>query len=226
MSKITFRADDELIERIEERDASKSEIMREALRAYLDREEPSRVSESGRAPNTAREHDRREVADRDIHSTHTHRESVRADTLDAALAKRVDELVAERLAEREVSDHGRRRRQDVNVNVTLESDAPVRATEDSNRRARSSDVSSDERLADQGADTRPPDESTNTHQTDEIACGQCGESLSDDHVYCPNCGEKAARRLFCECGDEVRSDWGFCPSCGRRTPAADVLDHP
>ena len=36
MSKITFRADDELITRLEEFDASKSEIMREALRAYLD----------------------------------------------------------------------------------------------------------------------------------------------------------------------------------------------
>ena len=35
MSKITFRADDELITRIEAMDASKSEVMREALRAYL-----------------------------------------------------------------------------------------------------------------------------------------------------------------------------------------------
>ncbi|MFB6193975.1 MAG: CopG family transcriptional regulator, partial [Halobaculum sp.] len=42
-------------------------------------------------------------------------------------------------------------------------------------------------------------------------------------VYCPNCGEKTANRLFCECGDEIRSDWSFCPGCGRRTPAADVL---
>ncbi len=36
MSKITFRADDDLIEGIERFDASKSEIMRRALRAYLD----------------------------------------------------------------------------------------------------------------------------------------------------------------------------------------------
>ena len=59
-----------------------------------------------------------------------------------------------------------------------------------------------------------------THNT----CSQCGETLSQSHVYCPNCGEKASHRVFCECGDELRSDWGFCPSCGRRTPAADVLD--
>jgi hypothetical protein len=41
MSKITFRADDDLVERIESLDASKSEVMREALRAYLDAPEKS-----------------------------------------------------------------------------------------------------------------------------------------------------------------------------------------
>ncbi|WP_211311861.1 double zinc ribbon domain-containing protein [Halarchaeum salinum] len=36
MSKITFRADAGLVERVEALDASKSEVMRRALRAYLD----------------------------------------------------------------------------------------------------------------------------------------------------------------------------------------------
>lgn len=36
MSKITFRADDDLVNRLEGFEASKSEVMREALRAYLD----------------------------------------------------------------------------------------------------------------------------------------------------------------------------------------------
>jgi RNA polymerase subunit RPABC4/transcription elongation factor Spt4 len=36
MSKITFRADDDLVERIEALDASKSEVMRAALRDYLE----------------------------------------------------------------------------------------------------------------------------------------------------------------------------------------------
>ncbi|WP_435067646.1 double zinc ribbon domain-containing protein [Haloplanus sp. C73] len=36
MSKITFRADDDLVERLEAFDASKSEVMRDALRTYLD----------------------------------------------------------------------------------------------------------------------------------------------------------------------------------------------
>ncbi|USZ69248.1 zinc ribbon domain-containing protein [Halorussus salilacus] len=195
MSKITFRADEDLIERIEALDASKSEVMRDALRAYLDREAES-ASESSDAD----------------------------ESLDAALAERVDELVAERLAAREAARPRTRearaaradRAQDVNVTVTLETDAPVRA----------SDADAEPRRADDRQ------RSSNARRSDghgerndaESACGQCGESLSDDHVYCPNCGEKTARRVFCECGDEVRSDWGFCPSCGRRTPAADVLD--
>ncbi|MFB6135015.1 MAG: zinc ribbon domain-containing protein [Halanaeroarchaeum sp.] len=42
MSKITFRADDDLVEAVERLDESKSEVMRDALRAYLgDRQENS-----------------------------------------------------------------------------------------------------------------------------------------------------------------------------------------
>ncbi|WP_135827903.1 double zinc ribbon domain-containing protein [Halorussus halobius] len=189
MSKITFRADEDLVERIEARDASKSEIMREALRAYLDRETPG--------PNREPEPDRRARGP--------------TGSLDALLAERVDELVAERLGARE--SHGREDGgpQDVNVDVTLESAAPARADVGSGRAERSSD-------------DRSAVETSDAVAAGETACGQCGESLAEDHVYCPNCGEKATRRLFCECGDEVRSDWGFCPGCGRRTPAADVLD--
>ncbi|WP_132057105.1 double zinc ribbon domain-containing protein [Halorussus amylolyticus] len=191
MSKITFRADDDLIERIEALDDSKSEVMREALRAYLDGEtDPS--------------------SDRDEGPTGA--SSATDDSLDAILAERVDELVSDRLAEREAARPAARAggAQDVNVNVTLETDAPVRAH----------DAEADSRgVSDAGRSAGRSRPAESSHD-----CGQCGESLSDDHVYCPNCGEKAARRVFCECGDEVRSDWSFCPGCGRRTPAADVLD--
>ena len=201
MSKITFRADEDLVERIEARDASKSEIMREALREYLDDSESGRVHEAD-APRGR--DDRRS-----------------ADSLDAMIAERVDELVAERLAawEARASERDRARAQDVNVNLTLETDAPTRPTQADARREPASDGRA--RPSDEAAPSPAESEGPDTGET---ACGQCGESLSDDHVYCPNCGETAARRVFCECGDEVRSDWGFCPSCGRRTPAADVLD--
>ena len=161
MTKITFRADDDLVDRVEGLDTSKSEVMREALRAYLDEHE----ADGSAAPDGS---------------------------IDALVAERVDELVAERLG------GGR----DVNVNISLDAGtASVESDGEQEPRRAVSDTPSSER-----------------------ACPQCGETVSDDHVYCPNCGEKAANRLFCDCGDELRSDWAYCPSCGRRTPSADVLN--
>ena len=160
MGKITFRADDDLVKRVEELDASKSEVMREALRAHLD----------------APEHDSKEG-------------------IDALIADRVDELVEARLDE--LGTGG----QDVNVNLTVESDDPVRVDRDTeNERARQ-----------------------RSRGGREQRCDQCGEVVSDDHEYCPNCGERTARPARCECGEQLRADWAYCPACGRRTPSADVL---
>ncbi|WP_224447713.1 zinc-ribbon domain-containing protein [Haloprofundus salilacus] len=169
MSKVTFRADDDLVERLEALDASKSEVMREALRAYLDASERD-DGWSEATPNLSKE------------------------TVDRLVRERVDELVDEQL--REI---GSRRPQDVNVNISLD------GSSDDGSQSRNTTVAESE-------------------ATDEKSCNQCGEELSDEQMYCPNCGEKASRRLFCDCGDEVRSDWAFCPGCGRRTPAADVLE--
>ncbi|WP_158057998.1 double zinc ribbon domain-containing protein [Halorussus halophilus] len=204
MSKITFRADDDLVEQIEALDASKSEVMREALREYLDG-----GAGSERAPQeTAAEANANESS-----------AASGTGSLDGVLEARVDELVTERLATRE--RQSRDSAQDINVNVTLESDAPVRAADAHATGAR---TNVNERAPGHAEPTRGEPSQTASDTGGESDCGQCGETLSDDHVYCPNCGEKAARRLFCDCGDEIRSDWGFCPSCGRRTPAADVFD--
>ncbi|MFC4543188.1 zinc ribbon domain-containing protein [Halosolutus amylolyticus] len=174
MSKITFRADDELVEQLEALDASKSEAMREALRAYLTGAEP-RDGDQG--------------ADQKVRRDGT-------DPIDDLIRDRVDTLLSERLRDRPP-----REPQDVNVAITLDGDAVDRNTTVSQST---------------GVPAEPADRD---HQ-----CSQCGEDVDADHVYCPNCGEKASRRSFCECGDELRTDWAFCPSCGRRTPAADVLD--
>jgi Arc/MetJ-type ribon-helix-helix transcriptional regulator len=197
MSKITFRADDELVTRLEEFDASKSEVLRDALREYLDSHgEPS----ASPAP-----------------------ESGDAGTLDNLVADRVDALIADRLEESFTPGQP----QDINVNVTLDgvsdqNTTPTRA--DANAASDSSRTASN-RTSNTRADSKTErEEDENTAPEERKTCTQCGEDLSPSHVYCPNCGEKSSHRVFCDCGDELRSDWAFCPGCGQRTPAADVLD--
>ncbi len=195
MSKITFRADDDLIRQLEEFDASKSEVMREALREYL--------GETSTSPSTA--------------------PASEEESLDDLVAERVDAIIADRLE----TMFTPRQPQDVNVNISLDGDSRGSSdveTDAVDVEAGASDAATEnvsraaeERMTDEGGDE-------NTSANERNTCSQCGENLSPSHVYCPNCGEKSAHRVFCECGDELRSDWAFCPSCGRRTPAADVLD--
>ncbi|MFB6131488.1 MAG: zinc ribbon domain-containing protein [Salinigranum sp.] len=188
MSKITFRADEELVRQLEEFDASKSEVMRKALREYLDGAE--------RTP-------RRSASD----------DGTDDGTIGGVLAARIDALIEERLDARLANDApGRSSDRDVHVNINVEgnpTDASVGRADEGDEPA----------LADERK-TRPSGDRSDRPRE----CDQCGERVSSDHVYCPNCGEKATHRVFCECGDELRSDWAFCPGCGRRTPAADVLD--
>jgi len=190
MSKITFRADDDLVGRLEAFDASKSEVMREALRQYLDDSERETTAQTTDTPT---------------HTSDT-------DSIDALLDERIDRLVAERVdsalaTRREPTETGT----DVSVAITLEGVDETAAVTDQRVERKTPDAESD-------TQPEPAADADAAH-----SCGQCGEVVDSDHMYCPNCGEKASRRLFCECGDELRSDWAFCPGCGRRTSAADVL---
>ncbi|GAB3676917.1 double zinc ribbon domain-containing protein [Halopiger thermotolerans] len=233
MSKITFRADDDLVDELEALETSKSEAMREALRAYLEDE--------------ASEASARDGADGD--------DGARTDdtAIDELVRERVDELVTERLAELGYTAHGRdgrerqpraRRRpaepRDVNVTIALEDERARRVDDDETRDPVSShaparpQAQSDTRASDEhgrghnaNRDDRPQRQQGGAQSPTSDrrrTCGQCGEDVDGEHVFCPNCGEKVSRRLFCDCGDELRSDWAFCPSCGRRTPSADVLE--
>jgi len=203
MSKITFRADDDLVARLEEFDASKSEVMRQALRAYLDGAEPAEEPSPG---------------------------------VDGAIVERIDQLVTERL-DAHLDDVSRPSpERDVNVNITLDGvNAPnsVNTSREQTVDTTPAEAETPERRPEDPVDDRKttpaPDSSTSDNrrseaQTDRKPCGQCGENVAAEHVYCPNCGEKTSHRVFCDCGDELRSDWAFCPACGRRTPAADVLE--
>jgi len=198
MSKITFRADDELITQLEEFDASKSEVMREALREFLE-----------------------------THASGTFGGATGGDerSLDELVADRVDEIVADRLTESFTPRDPR----DVNVNITLDggfSETADAQTGGVNAKREESDAGPGVASHEPGERKTDEGESENAAGEERKTCTQCGENLSPSHVYCPNCGEKSAHRVFCECGDELRSDWAFCPGCGRRTPAADVLDQP
>jgi predicted transcriptional regulator len=184
MSKITFRADDDLVRQLEGYDASKSEVMREALRTYLETDDED-VNGDADAVNAE--------------SGGTTPE----ESIDDVVAERVDAVLADRLEDTFTPAEPR----DVNVNITL--DQPVDGVTADAEGSRKTTATSDADAGAADATTEP--------------CKQCGETLPDDAVYCANCGEKAAHRVFCECGDELRSDWAFCPGCGRRTPAADVL---
>ena len=206
MSKITFRADDDLIEQLEAFDASKSEVMREALREYLG-DAPSSASESASAASES-------VTD--------------TETIDELIEERIDSIIADRLGARQPRTHP----QDVNVNISVDGQGAGTANAETERRGapdRGASAESEPSYGDsQTDDTSGRKTEANPRDRADAeerkTCAQCGENLGSDHVYCPNCGEKASRRVFCDCGDELRSDWGFCPSCGRRTPAADVLD--
>jgi len=196
MSKITFRADDDLIEQLEAFDASKSEIMREALREYL--EDTSDTSATAATTSSP-------VPDESGH-----------DSIDDLIAERVDDIIADRLD----GSFTPSQPQDINVNIALDGDSAGSSdvsTDASHARTDESSHDATGRKTERAPDENAGDDASNT-------CSQCGENVSAGHVYCPNCGEKASHRVFCDCGDELRSDWGFCPSCGRRTPAADVLD--
>ncbi|RLM40349.1 MULTISPECIES: zinc ribbon domain-containing protein [unclassified Haloarcula] len=205
MSKITFRADDDLIDQLEAFDASKSEVMREALREYLGDASPSASEPSSSSES---------VTD--------------AETIDELIEERVDSIIADRL--------GARRRpsqpQDINVNISLDgvsagaanAETERRQTADRGASAEDGRSHSENQSSDTSGRKTEPETRDRTDTEERKTCAQCGDNLGPDHVYCPNCGEKASRRVFCDCGDELRSDWGFCPGCGRRTPAADVLD--
>ena len=49
-------------------------------------------------------------------------------------------------------------------------------------------------------------------------CPKCGHQLSDDCVFCTECGTKIPQGLFCpKCGASVAEGSSFCHNCGAKT---------
>ena len=177
MSKITFRADNELIEALESFDASKSEVLREALRTYLENHPEADIEPEGE-PSVAG-----------------------SGTVDELIADRIDDLLEERL-DAHVGHAGKP--QDVNVNITLEgatadsaetvegveTEPPVRKTEPD----RSANASDEE--------TKTCSQCGENVGSDHVYCPNCGgkmshrifcdcgDELRSDWGFCPSCGRR------------------------------------
>jgi len=173
MSKITFRADDDLVRQLEEFDASKSEVMREALRAYLG-ESGVNAGESGANASSG--------------------PSAAEESIDDIIADRVDAIIADRLE----GAFTRPEPQDVNVNITLDGDssdvshdsAAERKTEPMERE-NASDETGD--ACKQCGEDLPPSavycSNCGEKASHRVFC-ECGDELRSDWGFCPSCGRR------------------------------------
>ena len=180
MSKITFRADDNLVRQLEEFDASKSEVMREALRTYLG--EPGvNADESG-------------VNAGESGVNAASGPSPAEESIDDIIAERVDALVAERLE----GSFTRRGPQDVNVNITLDGDSTGVSHDAGDgrktappERENTSDESPD--ACKQCGEELPPSavycSNCGEKAPHRIFC-ECGDELRSDWAFCPSCGRR------------------------------------
>ena len=165
MSKITFRADDDLVEQIEALDASKSEVMREALREYLDAD----ASDTDPAPSDA-------------------------GSLDELVAERIDTLVERRL-DREYRPAGPQDVSvTVNIEderATVEREEDGRAVEPTPTRER--ETTDAPRACPQcGSEVRAEHvhcPNCGEKQSNRVFC-DCGDELRSDWSFCPGCGRR------------------------------------
>ncbi|CCQ38016.1 DZR domain protein [Natronomonas moolapensis 8.8.11] len=176
MSKITFRADDELVRRLEEFDASKSEVMREALRTYLETTGSAGVN----APDGG------DSGGSDA--------SIASELLDELVAERVDALIAERLDRA----YTPRQPQDVNVHVTLDGDSDDVSHESEDGRktptVEQEDVPDESgHTCKQCGETLPQSavycSNCGEKSSHRVFC-ECGDELRSDWGFCPSCGRR------------------------------------
>ena len=176
MSKITFRADEDLIRQLEEFDASKSEVMREALRTYLDENDGSGV-------NAPEERSKGETT-RDASDG----------SLDDIIAERVDEIIAERLTNAYTPPTP----QDVNVNITLDGDS-TDVSHESDETRKTPTVDRENASDDRDDECKQCGENLPQSAVYCSNCGEkashrvfceCGDELRSDWGFCPGCGRR------------------------------------
>lgn len=183
MSKITFRADDDLVEQLEACDASKSEVMREALRTHLE--------DTGTASDTS---------DATL-------DAAVADRIDDLIADRLDAALDGRLGDRSRADRAYTpgNAGEINVNVTLDApsaeDTEARVTQETTTDAESdtrktpadSDVQTRENACSGCGENVPPNHvycpNCGEKQSHRAFC-ECGDELRTDWAFCPGCGRR------------------------------------
>ncbi|WP_049984219.1 zinc ribbon domain-containing protein [Halorubrum sp. BV1] len=181
MSKITFRADDDLVERLEACDASKSEVMREALRTHLgDGDSASDASDA--------------TLDAAV-----------ADRIDDLIADRLDAALDDRLGGSGDRAYTPGNAGEINVNVTLDAngaeDGDARVTREAATDAESetrktpadTDVQTRENVCGGCGENVPSDHvycpNCGEKQSHRAFC-ECGDELRTDWAFCPGCGRR------------------------------------
>ncbi|MDZ7745243.1 MAG: zinc ribbon domain-containing protein [Halobacteriales archaeon] len=166
MSKITFRADDDLVRQLDEFDASKSEVMREALREYL--EDPGTSDTESNAASG---------------------------TVDAMLADRVDTLIEERLGgvQRSPQDvnvnitlEGAASAVETGESTASETRKTDAATEEN---ATESEPETCKQCGDELPQSAVYCANCGEKATHRVFC-ECGDELRSDWAFCPACGRR------------------------------------
>ncbi len=173
MSKITFRADDDLVRQLEAFDASKSEVMREALRTYLGEAD---VTEGSGGVNDG-------LAG-----------AAGGDALEDLVAERVDDVLADRLDEAFTASDPR----DVNVNITLDGDS-VGTSRGPSAARKTAPTDAAEPTDDDGDACKQCGAELESDAVYCSNCGakashrlfcECGDELRSDWGFCPSCGRR------------------------------------
>lgn len=166
-SKITFRVSDDLLERVDSIDESRSEIMREALRSYL--ESRKTISETDRG-------DRRTTDDVSI---------------DEVISKMIDEAVEARLEEKElnVNINLPESYQGERPSVTRSQPREAKPVE-----APDQDAETAKKCAECGEeldDSHVYCPNCGTKVSHRLFC-ECGDEIRSDWRFCPSCGRRTS----------------------------------
>lgn len=163
MSKLTFRADDELVARLEEFDGSKSEVLREALREYIERH--SNAANAGQTGGF---------------------DALLTDRIDERLAEHAPEVTVHVSLGGERQEHAER-------GGTTASHEPSNGMSHGEQTGPRADPEQEERTCTQCGQGLSPSHvycpNCGEKASHRVFC-ECGDELRSDWAFCPGCGRR------------------------------------